>query len=53
MRNTEEIWRLVDARKAAFEELSDRVWGMRQGARDYVLKPVDPKELLAKIKSVA
>ena len=28
MQNTEEIWRLVDARKAAFEELSDRVWAM-------------------------
>ncbi len=32
---------------------SDRVWGMRQGARDYVVKPVDPKELLGKIKSIA
>jgi len=32
---------------------SDRVWGLRQGARDYVVKPVDPKELLGKIKSVA
>jgi aminobenzoyl-glutamate utilization protein B len=28
MRNTEEIWRLVDAKKEAFEQLSDRVWGM-------------------------
>src|ERR1700719_953814 len=28
MQNTEEIWRLVDARKDDFEELSDRVWGM-------------------------
>src|SRR6201998_4451366 len=28
MNNTEEIWRLVDARKAAFEALSDRIWGM-------------------------
>src|ERR1700749_1538640 len=28
MQNTEEIWRLVDARKADFEALSDRVWGM-------------------------
>jgi len=32
MRNTEEIWRLVDARKAAFEALSDRVWGMPEVA---------------------
>jgi twitching motility two-component system response regulator PilH len=28
---------------------TDRVWGMRQGAKDYVIKPVDGKELLAKI----
>src|SRR5262252_3094870 len=28
MENTEEIWRLVDARKDAFEGLSDRIWGM-------------------------
>jgi aminobenzoyl-glutamate utilization protein B len=28
MQNTEEIWRLVDARKDDFEALSDRVWGM-------------------------
>jgi twitching motility two-component system response regulator PilH len=30
---------------------TDRVWGMREGARDYVVKPVDPEELLAKIKA--
>src|SRR6201996_5573277 len=28
MQNTEEIWRLVDAKKNDFEQLSDRVWGM-------------------------
>src|SRR5690349_16254692 len=28
MQNTEEIWRLVDARKSEFEDLSDRVWHM-------------------------
>ena len=28
MDNTEQIWRLVDAKKAAFEALSDRIWGM-------------------------
>jgi len=31
---------------------TDRVWGMRQGARDYITKPVDSAELLAKIKAL-
>jgi twitching motility two-component system response regulator PilH len=30
---------------------TDRVWGIRQGARDYIVKPVDPEELIAKIRS--
>jgi twitching motility two-component system response regulator PilH len=30
---------------------TDRVWGMRQGARDYVVKPVNPDELLTKIRA--
>ena len=29
---------------------TDRVWGLRQGARDYVVKPVRGDELVAKIK---
>ena len=28
---------------------TDKVWGMRQGARDYIVKPVNPDELVAKI----
>jgi len=28
---------------------TDKVWGMRQGARDYIVKPVNQAELLAKI----
>lgn len=28
---------------------TDREWGMRQGARDYLVKPVDGDELLKKI----
>ena len=28
---------------------TDKVWGMRQGARDYIVKPVDQTELMAKI----
>ena len=28
---------------------TDKIWGMRQGANDYLTKPVDPSQLLAKI----
>ena len=31
---------------------SDRVWGLRQGARDYITKPVQRDELLSKIASL-
>lgn len=31
---------------------TDRVWGLRQGASDYVVKPVDPNDLLAKIQAL-
>lgn len=31
---------------------TDRVWGMRQGARDYITKPVNAAELLLKIKAL-
>jgi len=31
---------------------TDRVWAMRQGARDYITKPVDVTELMAKIKAL-
>ena len=30
---------------------TDRVWGMRQGARDYIVKPINGDELVAKIKT--
>ena len=30
---------------------TDTVWGMRQGASDYVVKPVNADELVAKIKA--
>ena len=30
---------------------TDKVWGMRQGARDYIVKPVNGEELMAKIKA--
>ena len=31
---------------------TDRVWGMRQGARAYITKPVDPADLKAKINAL-
>ena len=31
---------------------TDKVWGMRQGARDYVTKPVNGAELLKKISAL-
>jgi twitching motility two-component system response regulator PilH len=31
---------------------TDKLWGMRQGARDYVVKPVNADELLAKIRAL-
>ncbi|MFD0668797.1 response regulator [Ramlibacter sp. MAHUQ-53] len=31
---------------------TDRVWGMRQGARDYITKPVDARELVTKIRAL-
>jgi twitching motility two-component system response regulator PilH len=31
---------------------TDRIWGLRQGARDYLVKPVDPAQLLAKIAAL-
>lgn len=31
---------------------TDRVWGMRQGARDYITKPVNAADLMVKIKAL-
>ena len=31
---------------------TDKVWGMRQGARDYIVKPVIQSDLLAKIAAL-
>jgi len=31
---------------------TDRVWGMRQGAKDYITKPVNAGELMEKIKAL-
>ncbi len=35
------------------DQETDKVWGMRQGAKDYVVKPVDGAELLSKIAALA
>ncbi len=32
---------------------TDRIWGMRQGARSYLVKPVKPEELLARVADLA
>jgi twitching motility two-component system response regulator PilH len=31
---------------------TDKVWGMRQGARDYIVKPISQADLLAKISAL-
>jgi len=34
------------------DQETDKIWGMRQGARDYIVKPVSEPELLARIEKV-
>ncbi|MPQ59418.1 MULTISPECIES: response regulator transcription factor [Duganella] len=34
------------------DQETDRIWGMRQGARDYLVKPVTPGDLLDKIAAL-
>ncbi|NGP52743.1 response regulator [Thioalkalivibrio sp. XN8] len=31
---------------------TDRIWGLRQGARDYLVKPVSEAQLVAKVRAV-
>ncbi len=33
-------------------QATDRVWGMRQGANDYITKPVDEKALIESLNNV-
>ncbi len=32
---------------------TDRIWGLRQGAREYLVKPLDPDTLLQKIAALS
>ncbi|MDH2916784.1 MAG: response regulator [Gallionella sp.] len=34
------------------DQETDRLWGMRQGAKDYVAKPIKAEELLSKIAAL-
>jgi twitching motility two-component system response regulator PilH len=34
------------------DQETDKIWGMRQGAVEYIVKPIGQKELVAKIKTV-
>ncbi|HEY0722369.1 MAG TPA: response regulator [Gammaproteobacteria bacterium] len=34
------------------DQETDRVWGLRQGARDYVTKPVDEDTLVQKLRNL-
>lgn len=36
----------------AKDQETDHVWAARQGARDYLVKPVDEETLIAKLKAV-
>jgi twitching motility two-component system response regulator PilH len=34
------------------DQETDKAWGLRQGAKDYVVKPVQEAELIAKISAI-
>ena len=34
------------------DQETDRVWGLRQGAKDYISKPVMAEELISKIRTI-
>lgn len=34
------------------DQETDKIWGMRQGAKDYITKPVNTAELLTKIRAL-
>ena len=34
------------------DQETDKIWGMRQGAKDYIVKPAAEKDLIARINAV-
>ncbi len=34
------------------DQETDKIWGMRQGAKDYIVKPADEKDLIQRINKV-
>ncbi|NJR72353.1 MAG: response regulator [Gammaproteobacteria bacterium] len=34
------------------DQETDKIWGMRQGAKDYIVKPINAAELVNKIKAL-
>lgn len=34
------------------DQETDKIWGMRQGAKDYLVKPINSSELIAKIQAL-
>ena len=34
------------------DQETDRIWGLRQGAKDYIVKPINAQELLDKIAAL-
>ncbi len=35
------------------DQETDKIWGMRQGAKDYIVKPINAAELVSKIKALS
>ncbi|MFM7461769.1 MAG: response regulator, partial [Burkholderiales bacterium] len=34
------------------DQETDKIWGIRQGAKDYIVKPVNAADLISKIKAL-
>ncbi len=49
---TEELKHIPVIMCTTKDQETDKIWGLRQGAIDYVVKPVDGEALLKKIRSL-